>query len=366
MKLLIERDQLLNLLIAVTSVVERRQTLPILANVLILLEANTLTLVGTDLEVEASIEAEALKGSDGQCTVAARKLLDICRALPEQATVELETVDSRLKIRSGRSRFSLQTLAAVDFPRLETDNWEERVQLEQPVLRGLFEKTAFSMAQQDVRYFLNGVLLELDGTTMVAVATDGHRLARSRAVLPSPAGEHRQAIIPRKAVLELSRFLGDGGDEITIELNANHARFSRPGAVLTTKLIDGKFPDYKAVMSQVLSQKMVADRTLLHEVLARTSVLTNEKYRGVRLDLSKGSLKVSAHNPDQEEASDEIAVEYGGENLEIGFNVTYLMDALRAMPTEQIEAELEDVNSGCMLHVPGDEDTLYLIMPMRL
>ena len=366
MKLLIERDRLLNLLIAVTSVVERRQTLPILANVLVQLESNTLTLVGTDLEVEASIQAEALKGTDGQCTVAARKLLDICKALPEQANIELETVDSRLKVRSGRSRFSLQTLAAADFPRLETDNWEERIQLEQSALRALFDKTAFSMAQQDVRYFLNGVLLELDGNNLVAVATDGHRLARSRTVLPGTLGQHRQSIIPRKAVLELGRFLADGSDEITVELNANHARFSRVGAVLTTKLIDGKFPDYKAVMSQVLSQKMVADRTLLYEVLARTSVLTNEKYRGVRLDLSKGSLKVSAHNPDQEEASDEIAVDFDGENLEIGFNVTYLMEALRAMSTERIEADLEDVNSGCMLHVPSDEDTLYLIMPMRL
>ena len=366
MKLLIEREQLLTPLNTVTSVVERRQTLPILANVLMQLENNTLTLVGTDLEVETSIQTTVLDGSDGQCTATARKLLDICRALPDNAKLEFSTDGGKLKIKSGQSRFSLQTLPAADFPRLETENWEERVRLEQSALRGLFDKTAFSMAQQDVRYFLNGVLIELDGDTINSVATDGHRLARSRTKLPSAAGSLRQAIIPRKAVLELGRFLADGGDEITLELNPNHVRFSRPGAQLTSKLIDGKFPDYKAVMSQVLTQKMVADRELLHDVLARTSVLTNEKYRGIRLDLSKGSLKLSAHNPDQEEANDEVSVEYEGDSLEIGFNVTYLMDALRAMSTKTVEAELQDGNSGCMLHEPDDDDTLYLIMPMRL
>jgi len=203
MKLLIERDQLLTPLTTVTSVVERRQTLPILANVLVQLDSNTLTLTGTDLEVETTIETTVLDGSDGQCTVTARKLLDITRALPENAKLEFSTEGSKLKIKSGQSRFTLQTLPAADFPRLETENWEERVRLEQSALRSLFEKTAFSMAQQDVRYFLNGVLIELDGDTMISVATDGHRLARSRTKLPAAAGAQRQVIVPRKAVLEL-------------------------------------------------------------------------------------------------------------------------------------------------------------------
>ena len=366
MKFQIEREQLLGPLSSVASVVERRQTLPILANVLLHLEDRTLTLTGTDLEVEISIETETLGGDSGQCTVTARKLLDICRALPETATVEFTSESNKARLRSGHSRFTLQALPAQDFPRLETESWEERLKLPQTTIRALFDRTAFSMAQQDVRYFLNGVLLEIDENTITAVATDGHRLARSRATVAGNIGDPRQVIVPRKAVLELGRFLSEGSDDATIELNPNHLRLSRPGGVLTSKLIDGKFPDYKAVMTQVLNQKILANRHQLHEVLARTAVLTNEKYRGIRLELEKGLLKVTAHNPDQEEASDEIAVDYQGDTIEIGFNVTYLMDALRALPTDQVEVELQDANTGCMLHKPDDDDTLYLIMPMRL
>ena len=222
------------------------------------------------------------------------------------------------------------------------------------------------MAQQDVRYFLNGVLLELDGTELSAVATDGHRLARSHISLPSAVDNPRQAIVPRKAVHELTRFLKDTEEPITLEMNPNHLRFSRPGAALTTKIIDGKFPDYRSVMTQNLTQTVIAERGELYDVLARTAVLTNEKYRGIRLELNQGSAKVVAHNPDQEEARDEIAVEYGGEPIEIGFNVTYLMEALRALTENKVEIHVQDGNSGCLLQSPGDETTQYLIMPMRL
>ncbi|MEK9785983.1 MAG: DNA polymerase III subunit beta [Gammaproteobacteria bacterium] len=366
MKFQIEREILLAPLTVVTSVVERRQTLPILANVYMRLEGKRLTLVGTDLEVEISIEAEALSGEDGECTVTARKLLDICRALPETATVTFEADSDKAKLKSGKSRFTLQALPAKDFPRLETGSWEERFKLSRIELKGLFDRTSFSMAQQDVRYFLNGVLMELDGSTITTVATDGHRLARSQASLSAPVGAHRQVIIPRKAVAELGRFLSEGADDVKVELNNNHVRIDRPGATLISKLIDGKFPDYKAVMAQVLNQKLLADRQQLHEVLARTAVLTNEKYRGIRLEVSAGSLKVSAHNPEHEEATDEIPVEYSGPDVEIGFNVTYLMDALKALSGKQVEAELQDANTGCMLHEPDQDDTLYLIMPIRL
>ncbi len=366
MKFQIEREILLAPLTVVTSVVERRQTLPILANVFMRLEGKKLTLVGTDLEVEISIEAEVLSGEDGECTVTARKLLDICRALPETANISFEAGADKAKLKSAKSRFTLQALPAKDFPRLETGSWEERFKLPRTELKGLFDRTAFSMAQQDVRYFLNGVLLELDGSTITTVATDGHRLARSRATLGAAVGGQRQVIIPRKAVAELGRFLSEGSDDAKVELNSNHVRIDRPGATLISKLIDGKFPDYKAVMAQVLNQKLLADRQQLHEVLARTAVLTNEKYRGIRLEVSAGSLKVSAHNPDHEEATDEIPVEYAGPDVEIGFNVTYLMDALKALSGDQVEAELQDANTGCMLHEPDQDDTLYLIMPMRL
>ena len=222
------------------------------------------------------------------------------------------------------------------------------------------------MAQQDVRYFLNGVLIELNESNITAVATDGHRLATSQATLSTENISERQVIVPRKAVAELNRFLSETEEEITIEINNQHISFKKPQAALISKLIDGKFPDYKAVMAQNLSQKLVADRQMLFEVLTRTAVLTNEKYRGVRLEFSKGSLKVSANNPEHEEAVDDIPVDYDGGNVEIGFNVTYLMDALKAIPSDKIVAELEDSNTGCMIHKPDDESTLYLIMPMRL
>jgi DNA polymerase-3 subunit beta len=323
--------------------------------------------VGTDLEVEILIEVPTENTTAGSTTTSARKLLDICRALPDEATLQITQTDTQLKIQSGRSRFSLQTLPAQDFPRLdEGGHWEERTKLTQKKLRNLLEKTAFSMAQQDVRYFLNGVLLELNGTELAAVATDGHRLARSYTSLPTAVDNPRQAIVPRKAVHELTRFLKDTEEPITLEMNPSHLRFSRPGGALTTKIIDGKFPDYRSVMTQNLTQTLKADRSELYDVLARTAVLTNEKYRGIRLELNQGSAKVVAHNPDQEEARDEISVEYEGGPIEIGFNVTYLMEALRALAEDKVEIHVQDGNSGCLLQSPGDETTQYLVMPMRL
>ena len=366
MKFKLGRDQLLNPLTLITGVVERRQTLPILANTLLVVKDNTLQLVGTDLEVEIQIEIKLEDSTNGSCTITARKLLDICRALPDTSTIKFELLEDRAKIQSGRSRFTLQSLPAADFPRLEANHWEERIKLTQGVLRTLLEKTGFSMAQQDVRYFLNGVLLELDGEELTAVATDGHRLARSQTTLSGAVESPRQAIIPRKAVHELIKFLDNPGDETTLEINPNHLRISRPNATFTTKLIDGKFPDYRAVMAQNLTQKVTVNRGELYNVLARTAVLTNEKYRGVRLELQKGEIKVSAHNPDQEEASDEVGVEYSGDEINIGFNVTYLMEALRALAEDNIEINMQDGNSGCLLYAPNDNLTQYLIMPMRL
>jgi len=367
MKLKLQRDQALPFLNLVTGVVERRQTLPILANVLLESSNDTLRLIGTDLEVEILIEVAAENTEAGTTTTSARKLLDICRALPNGAILQISQTEDRLKIQSGHSRFNLQTLPAQDFPRLdEGEHWEERTKLTETQLRNLLEKTAFSMAQQDVRYFLNGVLLELNGAELAAVATDGHRLARSHTPLPTTVDKPRQAIVPRKAVHELVRFLKDTEEPITLEMNASHLRFSRPGAALTTKIIDGKFPDYRSVMTQNLTQTIIAERSELYDVLARAAVLTNEKYRGIRLELNQDSAKVVAHNPDQEEARDEIAVEYSGDAIEIGFNVTYLMEALRALTENKVEIRVQDGNSGCLLQSPGDETTQYLIMPMRL
>ncbi len=366
MYLEIEKSRLIKPLALVTSVVEKRQTLPILSNLFVRLEDGVLTLTGTDLEVEISFQIGDVKGEDGICTVTARKFYDICRALPEGANIKLRVDGKGAHIQSGRSRFKLQTLPADDFPALDAKDWEERVKISEQELRKLLEATAFSMAQQDVRYFLNGVLLELKGDTIRAVATDGHRLAKSEARLAAGDFKHRQAIVPRKAVLEMQRFLEDEDRELTLEMNPNHIRLHGATSTLTTKLIDGRFPDYETVMAQTLSVALVIDRAELSDVLSRTAILTNEKFRGIRIHLGDNLLTVTAHNPEQEEASDEIPIEYDATEFDIGFNVNYLLDALKAIESPTVEIKLQDTNSGCILREPDDQDTLYLVMPMRL
>lgn len=366
MYLEIEKSRLIKPLGLATSVVEKRQTLPILSNLFLSVEDGSLTITGTDLEVEVSFRIGNIKGEDGSCTVMARKLYEICRALPDDALIKLRVDGKGAHIQSGRSRFKLQTLPAGDFPRLDTKDWEERLKVSERELKGLFESTAFSMAQQDVRYFLNGVLLEIHDDTVRAVATDGHRLAKSETSLESGKYAFRQVIVPRKAVLEMLRFLEDEDRELTLELNPNHIRLHTDASTLTTKLIDGRFPDYETVMAQALSVSLIVDRPELTDVLNRTAILTNEKFRGIRIHLASNLLTVTAHNPDQEEASDEISVEYDGAELDIGFNVNYLLDALKAVPSSLVQLRLQDSNSGCIIKEPENDDTLYLVMPMRL
>jgi DNA polymerase-3 subunit beta len=257
-------------------------------------------------------------------------------------------------------------LPAADFPRVEVDQWETTLQVPQAALHRLLEKTAFAMAQQDVRYYLNGLLLEVDGNQARAVATDGHRLAKSEITLAAPVSERRQAIVPRKAIMELVRFLGDGEQDVAVEMNPNHIRVETGAMVFTSKLIDGRFPDYDKVIPAGLDIHVMIGRTDFHDLLARTAILTNEKFRGVRIALTSEKMTVSAHNPDQEEALDEMPVAYQGDEVEIGFNVGYLMDALKALDSEEIDFGVQDPNSSCTLTAPNDATTLYLVMPMRL
>ena len=366
MKLKIERDRLLKPLGSVSGVVEKRQTLPILGNVCIKQEQNVLTLIGTDLETEVLTRVEDVEGDDGECTVTARKFYDICRMLPETSTISLVNEGDRTIITSGRSRFSLQSLPAADFPRLEAQNWEDSLQIKQNELRALLEKTAFSMAQQDVRYYLNGCLLEIGKSGIRVVATDGHRLARSELAMPLDIAGPRQVIVPRKAVTELLRFLGEGDEVVKLEVNPNHIRISASPWIFVAKLIDGRFPDYEKVIPSSLETHLEVDRLQLSEILARTAILTNEKFRGVRLVLKPGTMMVMANNPEQEEAVDEMAVEFDGQEVEIGFNVGYLMEALRALESEKVDLGLQDANSSCTLNEPGNRSTLYLVMPMRI
>ncbi len=369
MKLLIERERILQPLTYVNSVVERRQTLPILANVFLKIEKGTLWLTGTDLEVEITTSINDVKSdTDGECTLTAQKFLDICRALPENAEITLEQDKSKVLISANKSRFSLQTLPSSDFPRIETQNWQERFTISQSELKQLIDNTSFSMAQQDVRYYLNGLLFEITKDKLVSVATDGHRLSKSESkISATEADEPRQSIVPRKAITELNRLLSSTQDDITVELNDHHIRFTIGEIIFTSKLIDGKFPDYKSVMAAKLPVKVNLDRTSFYQTLLRASILTNDKFRGVRLKLANSVMNVASNNPEQEEATDEMAIDgYTGPDLEIGFNVNYLMDILKVLDSDDVELSVKDGNSSCTLNEPKDSKTKYLVMPMRL
>lgn len=365
MKFQAQREALLKPVQAVMGVVERRQTMPILSNVLLTAEGGELRVTGTDLEVEL-VSSILLDAQDnGEVTVPGRKLLDILKALPDEAAIEVSQEKDRLVIRSGKSRFTLSTLPASEFPLVEDINPQKRFELSQATLKTLLDRTAFSMAQQDVRYYLNGLLLELRGDVLRGVATDGHRLALYD--VDAETGDSKlQVIVPRKGVLELQRLLGDSEGGAAVEIGSNHIRLEIEGLRFTSKLIDGRFPDYERVIPQGGDKAIVADRQILKEALARTAILSNEKYRGIRLTLAPGLLSLQAHNPEQEEAEEELELDYDGGELEIGFNVTYLMDALGAVQGESVKLGLADSNSSCLIEEPGNASARYVVMPMRL
>lgn len=365
MEISISRETLIKPLGQAAGVVEKRQTLPILAYVLIRQQDGRLSLTGTDLEVEVTAGIDTDSGSNGEMTVPARKLLDICRGLPTDAKIKISLKGEKAVVRSGNSRFTLITMPTADFPATETSEWKETFELPQKALKTLLENTQFCMAHQDVRYYLNGLLIEIDEKTLRAVATDGHRMALSEVKL-AESGGNRQVILPRKGVLELTRFLEDNDEPAKISLGTNHMRVELPNLTFTSKLIDGRFPDYDKVIPTNQSKELLLDRQNFRDALSRVAILSNEKYRGVRISLAKDKLTLTAHNPEQEEAEEEMAVEYSGEEMEIGFNVNYIIEAAGALDTEQIKLGLNDPNSSCTLIVPDSSGTLYVIMPMRL
>jgi DNA polymerase-3 subunit beta len=365
MKFSATRESFLKPLQAVIGVVERRQTMPILSNVLLKVEDGQLTITATDLEVELAATTAVAEDGSGEITVPGRKLHDICRALPDGSDLDVSLAGERMTIKSGRSRFTLATLGAADFPLVEEVAAQQAMTLAQNELETLLEKTQFSMAQQDVRYYLNGLLLETEGATLRAVATDGHRLALSQIVLPDGGAREMQVIVPRKGVLELSRLLGHEG-QLTLTIGANHVRVELDDTRFTSKLIDGRFPEYGRVVPKNPKNVVTADRALLREALQRAAILSNEKYRGVRLDLSENNIVIQANNPEQEEAVETLEVEYRGDSMEIGFNVNYLLDALGAVDEASVQLGVTDGNSSCLITAPGDESTKYVVMPMRL
>jgi len=365
MKLTAEREKLLAPLQAVIGVVERRQTMPVLANVLLGVREGQLAITASDLEVQLVAATEVSVQQAGDITVPGRKFLDILRALPEKASVSVSVEAEKVVIKAGRSRFSLTTLPAAEFPVIDDINAQQTVKIPRKELLRLLEKTHFSMAQQDVRYYLNGMLLEIDAMSLRAVATDGHRLALCETELAAKAKTSQQVIVPRKGVLELQRVLTDEGTA-EIAIGTNHVRCQIGDVRFTSKLIDGRFPDYSRVIPAAAPNAIHADRDVLRQALQRAAILSNEKYRGIRITVKKNMLTVQAHNPEQEEAEEEIEVKYEGNDLEVGFNVNYLLDALAVIDGQEVELGLTDSNSSCLIRSPGNASARYVVMPMRL
>ena len=365
MKFSINRDALLRPLQQVAGVVERRQTLPILSNVLFRVSADQLSLTGTDLEVELVGKVGIKDAMPGEVTVPARKLMDICRQLPDGAEVEFELKEQRLVIKSGRFRSTLSTLPAQDFPSVEKTADEMNISVDSKALKNLLDKTGFAMAQQDVRFFLNGMLLETEDGIIRAVATDGHRLALNSLVVPG-SKTSRQVILPRKGVVELQRLLQEIKGDVDISIGSNHLGTTTEEFSLTTKLLDGKYPDYERVIPKGGNRTILADREELRQALSRTAILSNEKFRAIRVSFSNGNMQLSANNPEQEEAEETVSVDYQGETVEIGFNVSYLQDVLGVLDSDKIKITVLDANSSAVIEEPGNEDSIYVVMPMKL
>lgn len=365
MKLTIHREDLLPALQVVNGVVERRQTLPILSNLLLRVGAKDLALTATDMEVELVVTLERSSRSVGEVTLPARKLLDICRSLPEKAELTLDLDGDRAVVLAGKNRFTLATLPAAEYPLIEMGENVAEVTLPQALLKGLLERTSFAMAQQDVRYYLNGLLIEIGQGRIRAVATDGHRLALCDEQAETPAAAV-QIIVPRKGVMELIRLLDDKGEDALIQVTRNHIRVGLGDLQFTSKLIDGKFPDYSKVIPAESPTPVLGDREELRQGFIRASILSNEKYRGVRVSLEKNRLRALAHNPEQEEAEVDVEVDYNGGNLEIGFNVSYLLDALAIIRSEKVRITMTDPGASALIMSEGDSKCRYVVMPMRL
>jgi DNA polymerase-3 subunit beta len=366
MKFSIQRETFLQPLSQVVGVVERRQTLPVLANFLLVAREGTLSVTGTDMEVELVGSVSADVAQEGEITVPARKLVDIVRALPDGSGITFSVSDEKATMMAGRSRYTLSTLPASEFPATDQVETLENVPIPEFELKTLLDKTAFAMANQDVRYYLNGLLLDFRGETLRTVATDGHRLAVCDFGGKVELAQDRQLIVPRKGVMELVRMLDAGKNDVSLALGRNHVRLVKEGTKFTSKLIDGRFPDYEAVIPVGADKQVLVDRGAFTQALQRAAILSNEKYRGVRLEAADGMLKIIAHNPQHEEAVEEIEAEMNFDSLAVGFNVTYLLDALMAIETEQVSLELKDANSSCLISAPDSDLNRHVVMPLKL
>ncbi|TXK60694.1 DNA polymerase III subunit beta [Alkalisalibacterium limincola] len=366
MRFSLQREVLLKPLQQVVNVVERRQTLPVLSNLLVSVADGRVSLTGTDLEVEMIARASVEDSTDGETTIPARKLFEIVRALPDGSRVSVAQEGEKVTVKAGRSRFTLATLSANEFPSVEDLDLVERIRVPEAGMKELIERTAFAMAQQDVRYYLNGLLLDLREDALRCVATDGHRLALCELDLEAGAQTRKQIILPRKGVLELQRLLEAGDRTLELEVGRNHLRVRHEDVTFTSKLIDGRFPDYDAVIPIGADKELTIDREVLRAALQRAAILSNEKYRGVKLELSPGQLRIVAHNPEQEEAQEEVEAETTVDGLSIGFNVTYMLEALSALREEKVVINLRDANSSALIREQSNARSRHVVMPLRL
>jgi DNA polymerase-3 subunit beta len=361
------QEKVLSVLQSVAGIVERRHTLPILANVLIRKTGKDVQFTTSDLEIQIRTTAE-LDGDSGSftTTVGARKLIDILRTMPSDQTVSLESSQNKLVLKGGKSRFTLQTLPAEDFPLVqEAPSFGPKFSVPQKTLKDLLNQVSFAMAVHDIRYYLNGILFVAEGKQLSLVATDGHRLAFANATLDVEV-PRQEVILPRKTVLEMQRLLSDAEGAIEMQFASNQAKFSFGGMEFVTKLVEGKFPDYNRVIPKNHKNAVTLGRAPLLASLQRTAILTSEKFKGVRLNIEPGTLRVASNNAEQEEAVDELDIDYGGDAIEIGFNVTYLIDALANMEQDMVKMELADSNSSALITIPENSQFKYVVMPMRI
>ncbi len=366
MQIKINRETLLKPLTNVTSIIERRHTLPILSNLLLEAKDNHIQLTATDLEMQISLKVENSFSGELSTTISAKKFLDICRSLPESADIDMITNDSRMTVKAGKSRFNLQTLPAADYPVMtKAAGSGTSITLSQLALKKLFKQVEFAMAQQDIRYYLNGLLLEVDADSLNVVGTDGHRLSFTSIKLKQ-SYDKTDVIVPRKTVIELIKLLNDNDEQVTIEINAGQVNFTFNDMRLISKVIDGKFPDYHRVIPVGHQNTFSVNRLAVLTAMQRASILSNEKYRGIRMVLSHHNLKLISTNTEQEEAEEELEIDYAQDSLDIGFNVTYLIDVLNNVTEEKINFSFADANSSCLITVPNDQNYKYVVMPMRI
>ncbi len=361
------QDKLLSVLQSVSGIVERRHTLPVLANVLIRKSGRAIQMTTSDLEIQIRTTAE-LDGDPGDftTTVGARKLIDILRTMPADQTVSLESSQAKLILKGGKSKFTLQTLPAEDFPLVqEAASFGPKFSVPQKTLKELLGQVSFAMAVHDIRYYLNGILFVAEGQQLSLVATDGHRLAFASATLDVEVPK-QEVILPRKTVLEMQRLLSDAEGAIEMQFASNQAKFSFGGMEFVSKLVEGKFPDYNRVIPKNHKNAITLGRQALLASLQRTAILTSDKFKGVRLNIDPGTLRVASNNAEQEEAVDELDIDYSGDSIEIGFNVTYLIDVLTNMEQDMVKVELSDSNSSALITIPDNSSFKYVVMPMRI